>query len=164
MFLQTQPSQWSCVPTAFAMLLDIAVEEMIRQIGHDGSEVVWPELEPTALSKRAFHPQECIDVALSLDIPIVSIHLMPYTLHFVNNVPSKPIWTEQQCLDRFDRLLKAYEGVFTGTTNYNMGHAVAWNGKMVYDPRGYIKPLEEANFNPQIFFIKFKSKSNIPAI
>jgi len=154
MFLQTQPSQWSCVPTAFAMLFNMDAKDLIQEIGHDGSEVFWPELEPTQLGKRAFHPQECIDIGIKHGIYIVSIHVLPYTEHFVTTIKPKAIWSEQFCLDRFTRYLQNFEGVMTGTTGFNMGHAVAWDRKLVYDPRGHLKELSKANFNPQIFYMK----------
>lgn len=154
MFLQRQPSQWSCVPTAFAMLFDMDVKELIKEIGHDGSEVFWPELEPTQLGKRAFHPQECVDIGLKRGLRIVAIHVLPYTEHYVSHIEPKAIWSEQYCIDRLTSYLACYEGVLTGTTNFNLGHAVAWNREKIYDPRGWVKVLQEANFNPQVFYMK----------
>ena len=160
MLLQLQPSYWSCVPTAFAMLFDMPVDELIREIGHDGSEVLWPELESTDLRKRAFHPQECIDVGFKHDIILATIHVMPFTEHYVTSLKPKAIWSEDDCLLRFYKYLDQYEGVMTGRTNFNLGHAVAWDRHNIYDPRAYIKPLEGANFNPQILYIKCRSKSS----
>jgi hypothetical protein len=34
---------------------------------------------------------------------------------------------------------------------------VAWDRKLIYDPRGWIKELEVAGFNPQIFYLKSRA-------
>src|SRR4051812_46325565 len=58
---QKTPNKWSCVPTAFAICLDIPVEKIIEEIGHDGSNIIFPHLtEP--LCRRGFHLQELFKV------------------------------------------------------------------------------------------------------
>src|SRR5260221_108718 len=76
MNLQKQPNRWSCLPTAFAMVLDISVKEVITEIGHDGSEIVYPNLEEPKC-RRAFHIQELIDFAISIGVSVVPIEPLP---------------------------------------------------------------------------------------
>lgn len=59
MHLIKQPNNWSCLLTAFSMASYTPIERLIEDIGHDGSEVVWPEL-PEPYNRRGFHTEEFI--------------------------------------------------------------------------------------------------------
>ena len=61
MRLQTKPERWQCLVTSFAMALDMLVADVMREIGHDGGQVLWPDM-PEPMCRRGFHPQELIDV------------------------------------------------------------------------------------------------------
>ena len=62
MQLQKQPNKWSCLPTSFAIVLNCPVQEIFDYLGHDGSEIIWPE-NKDPFNRRAFHIQEMIDFA-----------------------------------------------------------------------------------------------------
>src|SRR6218665_2619518 len=50
---------------AFAMAYDMTFKSIINRIGHDGSEILWPELgEPR--QRKTFHLQEFIILGLEL--------------------------------------------------------------------------------------------------
>ena len=70
MKIQKQPNRWSCLPTSFAMILDVDVNELIRKIGHDGSEILWPNLEEP-YCRRAFHIEEIAMVCYGLGYYLV---------------------------------------------------------------------------------------------
>ena len=59
MRLLKQPND-SCLLYAAAMVLDEPPEILIREIGHDGQQVWWPELSKS-FQKRSFNIQEIID-------------------------------------------------------------------------------------------------------
>ena len=160
MKLQKQPTAWSCLPTAFAMALDKPVEEIIKAIGHDGSEVYWPELE-SHWANRAFHVQELVDYCFWNEIAVVCIDAMPCFNHFDSRAVAKEVkyLSGLEYADRLERYLKSYFGVLVGTTNFNSGHAVAWDGENVFNPRGAIESLENANFNIMSFYILGKCRS-----
>ncbi len=73
MKLQQQPNRWSCMPTALAMLLDRPVEMIINQIGHDGSDKIWPD-KPEPNCYRGFNIQELIRVADSYGYALTPIY------------------------------------------------------------------------------------------
>ena len=63
MRLQQSPIRGTCLPTSFAMAMGIPVADIFAALGHDGSEVLWPDLpEPTC--QRGFHVQELIRLAV----------------------------------------------------------------------------------------------------
>lgn len=60
--LQNKPNPWGCAVTAFAMAIDIPVQQLMREIGHDGSEKIFTHL-PEPMCRRGFHSQELIRAA-----------------------------------------------------------------------------------------------------
>ncbi len=137
MLYQRQPNHWSCLPTAFAISLDVAVLDFIRHIGHDGSEIIWPTLtEPS--SRRGFHIQECLDLLYRLGRTAMPFEAIPtHTPAFT--VPSVPVLfggSEQSAMERFKRIVYQTHGVITGISL--VGHAVAYDHGTICDPNGDI--------------------------
>lgn len=85
---QQQNNKWSCLPTAFAMCMDIDVDELIKMIGHDGSEIVWPQY-PDPYCRRSFHPQEIFYAAITLAYSIMEIQEQPIMSPFTGAEPFK---------------------------------------------------------------------------
>jgi len=121
-----QPNGASCLPTAFASILGVQVEEMFDFLGHDGMEVLWPELLPP-LCYRSFHIQEMYEYALTQNFAVVTLApvwgLAPDELHM------KPY----EC-ERMQDYINYYVSVFTGITGFGNYHAVAWDGIQMMDP------------------------------
>lgn len=148
MKLIKQPNRWSCLPTSFAMALDVSLKEIIDYLGHDGSEKIFPDRkEPHC--RRAFHSQELIDYAwTSLDVPVVqfdtqaiSMNLMcdTYTINYKGEIEG---W-----------LKRKYRKVLSGISKPNRPHAVACDEHgLVYDPNG-TKYTLNSNFNIMSIFI-----------
>ena len=57
MRLLRKPERWMCLPASFAMVLDLPLGDIFREIGHDGSQVVWPDLLEPACVGVAFTPR-----------------------------------------------------------------------------------------------------------
>lgn len=57
--VQEQPTTHSCLPTAFAIILGIPARQIIRELGHDGTEIVFPKAEGR-WSFKGWHPQELV--------------------------------------------------------------------------------------------------------
>lgn len=53
-----QPTKWSCFPTAFANAVGMNPDDIISDLGHDGSERINDEPEPYCY--KGFHPEELI--------------------------------------------------------------------------------------------------------
>lgn len=121
MLIQTQPNSWSCFPTAFAMVLDMDVQDLIAQIGHNGSAILWPSL-PYPLCCKGWHYQEIIKACLELG-KLVS--------HFEREVESAPgpnvephtIYTD---LGEYTFNTKGVVGITS--------HALAYDNNKFYNP------------------------------
>ena len=136
-----------CILAAAAMVMDIDLVELKKLIGHDGSEIIFPN-SPEPYCCRGFHIQEIIDQAFLNGWSVMYIQrefgLEPFIGEdppFIINVPDK----------RMATYLKKFPGIIAGANN-NKNHAVAWNGKMIYDPSGRIYSLREFNYNIQEFW------------
>jgi hypothetical protein len=148
MLSQKNPNAWSCLPTAFASVLNLDVDLVIAQIGHDGSEITHAGL-PEPLSRRGFHTQECIEICLRDGLAVTQIEVNPCA------VPAAPgvrpgimttvhapkmfsVITGETCDDRFERHLFNSRGVIDCRTRGGLGHALAYEGygtfAMISDP------------------------------
>lgn len=156
---------WSCLPCAFAMVLDLSVEELIKMLGHDGSAEPYPAYPG---QKAGFHEQECIEVAQQLGYACTPIEIVPQIMPMPGG-PMRPIWFstsdasfEEANWQRFIRHLNGSRGVLTGVKQHInsskvLGHAVAWDGENIYDPQGdgFLYHIDEASdfgFTPRNYW------------
>ncbi len=138
MTLQLQPNRFTCLATAFAMALDVNVEDLIKGLGHDGSEILFPELGERG--QRGHHIQELFDYCLANSIRIVTIDAMPLSRY--KDTEPKMFLSQDAMNLRMANYLENYFGVLAGTTEHGCNHAVAWNGEKIFNPAGII----ETNF------------------
>lgn len=141
MLYVSSPNRWSCLPASFAMILDITFETMIRHIGHDGSDIVHPDL-PEPLCRRTFHIDECTLVAVMLGHSITTLHFMPQLTTDGKHMIDIPMDTEY---------LLRFPGVLSGRGE-TMGHAVAWDGCIVHDPSRGVYRLGAEPFDPHTLY------------
>ncbi len=127
--VQRQPNEWSCLPTAFAIVLNIPVEEIIKDIGHGGSDIVFPDLEEP-YCRRSFHIQELIDICLRRNIGVTAIEHEPVS-EAKGLLYKPPMYSR-----RMDYYLINHIGVLTGLSASGNSHAVAWSGEKIFDPNG----------------------------
>lgn len=161
MILHRNPNNWSCLPTAFAMVIDKTPEWMIEQIGHDGSD----EPYQAPWLKAGFHEQECVEVVQLLGYACTPIEALPTIAPALDGREVRPVYFGGAPVGNWERFLRHLSGtcgVLTGTytkpgePNCVRGHAVAWDGSMVHDPIGpRCYPFEEAakyGFTPGCFW------------
>ena len=83
-----------CMAEAFASILKTDVQNIYEYLGHDGSEIIWPELEEP-LCRRTFHPQELIRFCLSHGHAVTQLEpeaeLIPQCGYHGYNIKLKPI-------------------------------------------------------------------------
>lgn len=148
MKLYLQDNAWSCVPTAFAMVLDVLPKDIYEMVDHDGSEILYPDLRDP-FARRGFHIQEMIICALKLGIACVpldrEVELQP------------PVEVEPRILsfeNHLEHYLSLRSGVLIGWINDNH-HAVAWchHEQKIYDPTGLKRPLSD--FSIETFWTCF---------
>lgn len=136
-----QPTKWSCLPTSFAMVLGVTPKDIIDWCGHDGSEIIWPELEDP-MKRRAFCLQEMVDFSvLQMRYPVivqVDASYGPQASDTLFN-PFHEGWHE-----RVSRYLET-DAVLLGLTKSGKHHAVAWDASqgVVLDPSKGQAQLDE---------------------
>jgi hypothetical protein len=130
MRLQIKPQRHLCLPTSFAMALDIPVAALLDEVGHDGSEIVFPDL-PEPSCRRGFHVQELIDVALRRRFAVTPVELFPVLAH--TDTRHRTLRLDNWW--RFESVLRNSRGVLDGT-GCHCGHAVAYDHGHIFDPDG----------------------------
>lgn len=127
MLIQKQPNNWSCLPTAFAMVCDMPVADLIKRIGHDGSERIFDGPRPEV----GFHIQEIIHV-LQDEFSITEIVDAYYDV-----AHGKRHWPigEKTLNERVYEAMQKYSGVVLVNYHEPCGHALAWDGKLLCDPK-----------------------------
>jgi hypothetical protein len=135
MLSQKNPNAWSCLPTAFASVLNIQVDLVVAQIGHDGSEITHAGL-PEPLKRRGFHPQECFEICLRDGLAVTQIDANPCAVPsaqpgMMTAAHSPKMFstvTGENCQERFERHLFNSRGVIDCRTRGGLGHALAYEG------------------------------------
>lgn len=145
---------WSCLPSAFAMILDIPVEVIIQMVGHDGSEIWWPgQAEPYC--RRGFHPQELIHVCEQIGVYVTEFQPRPSSCSLNPNETKEIIGLEKA----FEAVLIQSQGVLTGVTLNGNRHSIAFDHGIVGDPNGLITKIDD--FTIESFWRVIKSENFI---
>ena len=110
----------TCLPRAFAEVLEVDVKDIYKFLGHNGSEIIWPG-QPDPFRRRCFHIQEMIDFSFSLGAGVTHIQRICSQIPETGAIPFKPFKDSEA---RFAKYMKDYNGVLIGMEN-DMPHAVA---------------------------------------
>jgi hypothetical protein len=139
------------------------VSEFLTICGHDGSEIIWPEL-PDPECRRAHHIQECIVAARVLGKTCTPVEIIPILANPKSNKLFEvryegdhfdPIYGHfQENWRRFNILVARHTGVLEGVTPSRKGHAVAFEDGVIYDPDGKEYERNAENFANNGFFPK----------
>jgi hypothetical protein len=157
MKIQIQPNRWSCILTAFAIILDIDQKDLIKEIGHDGSEEWWPTAK-YPYNKRGFHIQELIDCCLRRSYAVTQIEPQPCVFSPEENKIREIDLGEK----RFQDILSNNIGVILGKTKTGSRHALSWFKDFAINPANGLK-TDINGFNIQYFFLVFKSEFGLDA-
>jgi len=129
------PNSWSCLPTAFAIALEVPLEAVLAIVGHDGSEERFKSL-PDPQRRRGFHHQELVKMCVEDGMSVTPIELIPAIAPYGEPIPYGDPEGE---LDWFFQNLRNSRGVLECRTSMGIGHAIAYNGCThsieVCDPR-----------------------------
>jgi len=145
----------SCLITSTAMVLNTDIKSLADMIGHDGSAVVLPLL-PEPACRRGYHLQEIIDCALKLGYTVTPIEAAPYSTP--DGKSEYPIDFQINNQERIFNYMHNSIGILTGLGK-QWRHAMAWDGKHIYDPRGYIYSLCDCKIIVDCFWMFNKIKS-----
>lgn len=145
---QNQPNRWSCLPTAFAIVCDVPVSVFIDMVGHDGSEIIWPEL-PEPFKRRSFNVQEMIDPCLNMGLAPIRIETYPHSYPRIDLEKGYKLDGRQ----RLTHYVGKYDGVMIGEFIRGKPHAAAWNHaeQRIYNTNNLVTMLE--NFHLEEFWM-----------
>jgi len=135
------------------MVLNVPVKELLDKLGHDGSEILWPD-QPEPLRRKAFHYEEFQMLALD--------HYGVVLCPFLIGLQYSPTGENAHTI-KFDLqgVLDICDGVLLGSyIGSNKNHAVAWNAteRLLYDPSGP-KKVSPDTFQVNVFLAAFRSGS-----
>lgn len=134
MITQKTPNAWSCLPTAFAITLNMDVEDVITAIGDDGSNEVLNGLQEP-FNRQGFHPQQLIRMCLEIGISVTHIDMHPCASPDTPRSHSEPLgdrYYDTGGWDWFSENLFNSEGVVACRKGSGVGHAVAYQGMGTY--------------------------------
>jgi len=152
MRLQTKPNPWSCIGTAFAMVLDIPVADLFGLVGHDGSEIAFPAL-PDPMARRGLHIQECINASVKLGYAVTPVELFPVIRATTPSAEEIVVFFGDDGLanwQRFEQTIRGSAGVRDGTGRQCF-HAVAYDDGTIFDPDGDEYTYSRAACESRIF-------------
>lgn len=140
--LRHQPGQndADCLIAATCMCIDMPIYQAKAILGHDGSEKLWPKLEPP-YCYRGFTYPECVMLAYLKGFSCV-YHEFEGVYSPWPNIPPKKLSLPEIYRDH---VIKHSIGVIT-LEQGNAFHAVAFADTIIYDPRGTMYLLPEAQY------------------
>lgn len=127
LFKQQTPN---CLLYSAAMVLDVEPEILIKEIGHDGQEIWWPEVEN---GKRGMHIQEIMDCFWHRGFGLVLIEKMPRSAPYGHDELARVVLDPNRIETRFLYHLYNRRAILI-----SQSHACAWDGSQVYDPNGKV--------------------------
>lgn len=145
MQLIRSPNQWSCTACAFAMVCNLTLDGIFLGIGHDGSEIVFPNL-PEPLCRKGFPFPECIRLCLCRGLSVTPIDFEPRC------TPDGEHYYELDHREFVYNMLEKYQCVIEGMGREHP-HTVAWDRKQIYDPSIGIYDFENHYFTPERFWV-----------
>lgn len=142
---QQQPNVSACLPTALAIVLGIDVQEIFQELGHDGMQVIFPNLVGPR-KYRSFHIQDIVDCCLNRGYAVTRIEARS------GRQEGDQFWEMDGDREkRFNDYLNGSVGILEGKVFGSRGHAVAWDGieKVLHDPDAVI--VDFRNFQIRSF-------------
>ena len=147
----------ACLLFSLAMVLDADPQELIDEIGHDGRDIMFPEVIGT-IRQRSFHIQEIIDCCWKRGRAVTPIDIAPCTAPDGHPELAREIWDREVARERIKKYLTGNVALLIGRTSHKgLGHACAWDGEKVYDPRGMICEIGETFINQAWIVSEIKS-------
>jgi hypothetical protein len=136
-----------CLVWSAAMVLGEDPQALLDELGHDGLEIVNPQLRKP-FCYRGHHKQEIIDLFFLRNIALLNIELYP------NFAPRRNLMAPQaQCEGRFRDYLLNHDAILIGKV-----HAVAWNHaeRKIYDPNGAVYKIDKFQIREALVAVPIK--------
>lgn len=141
------------------MVLNLRVEKLLEQLGHDGSEVLWPDLRDP-FRRRGHHIEE---------IQYVAWRMGAFFVPFVPRWEYNPDAAPDRRFVAYDRaeacrqVMWRTDGIMVGQYKRGSPHAVAWDSKerLIYDPEGNIID-DHTSFQCDTFYACIRGTASSP--
>lgn len=141
MQLISQPTDYSALLCAFAMVLNKSYDEMVRIVGHDGGSVSFPR-EDFPFNLQLFTVEQLTQICVDLGYKPVSLKYL-----ICREESGVPAFVEGRTWGKkhFLEFLKGKPGILILQEQKisRLYHAVAWDGNMIYD--SFDKKIRELN-------------------
>lgn len=144
MILQRRLNHGQCLAVSFAMALGIPVQDIFDELGHDGSEILWPHL-PEPQCRCSFHPQELIEIALRRGFAVTPFELAPVLESAGELLYLNVRW------EKFIETVNTSRGVLTGNGSRTR-HAVAYEHGWIYDSDSGVYKYSTAACEARFFY------------
>lgn len=137
----------ACIAGAFAIACQVPLDEFIARLEILGGKFC-----------GTYHGQQCMDVAWDYGFATTIIQRHPAITPIDDlKVQATPIQYPEGNHTRFAQYMRAQIGVLGGlvTERFSrpLGHAVAWDTKEIYDPRGFVYQFNDAAKVPYSFVV-----------
>jgi len=129
MIMQVQRGK-ECMLYALAMVLDTPAEDLRALVSMPVD--------------RSLHPQELIDISHAVGYTLTIIEVCPYCTDPVE-LTQTPVYSESHTRARILKYITGAPGVCIVRTERGTYHALAWDGKRVFDPHGTISCVPPQN-------------------
>jgi hypothetical protein len=143
----------NCLVYSLAMVLSMKPEVIFQYLGHDGQEIIWPDIEEP-FNRRGIHIQELIDFLLTYGYTLIQIDAMPTLTPKDGHSAIYSIMDVFKAEIRLMKYLQNYFGILI-----TQNHAVAWDRhtQKVYDPNGWINNIDEYEIKKFLAFVKIQN-------
>jgi hypothetical protein len=129
-----------CLVFSLAMLLDEDVDVLIQELGHDGMQKVFKG--PVPHCYNGHHMQEIIDVCIGRGHSLTPVEYFSRFASAIDPEDWRALYPSEDAALRFSRLIANRRGILIGCYRGH-GHAVAWDGDIIWDPNGIQYPLSD---------------------
>jgi hypothetical protein len=147
-----------CVVGSLAMLLGVAPEFIRRQICHN------PPIYPFPAPWDEYPLVPSMEIICDWAYSHMNVAMVPFPYNPLctphEDCPPTPVWDDDADVV-FEGQLEYGTGLIEGTVDGAHGHMVAWDGSVIYDPRGYCYSLniaEKHGFTPARFWLCVKTE------
>ena len=147
MILQKQPNDASCLATAFAMCFNVDVKKIFKELGHDGTEVLWPQMSPPNCY-RGFHYSELHLFGYNLGFSCIMFEPKPKMFSsFEGQIMDQSGNAHDTCVDLEEidvtDFIRNKTGVIAYTSKAGHFHACAFHRGKIYNPSGVIEAPDD---------------------
>ena len=142
----------NCTLWSAAYLLGISSEILIKEIGHDGMEIKWPEYDDVR-KHRGYSLAEIQNCFWMRNKLLAPIFLCPMVAPDTD-AKAFHLWSMEECGKRYYHMTKGTQAIIVGTLTNGIGHAVVLDRDGYVDPRtGKKESSTPEDYRPQEAYV-----------